>query len=219
MLQANPGLTPNLVKSILMYSAQIMEGPDLFEQGAGMLNAEGAVRLSKSVYRYAYALPAGSTLASLGLPSPQSTIAGETCLWSQSLIWGMGMLRGEAMLATQQLAYAQSLIWGIGRLDSWGLGVTYYDGLYSDSYVLFGQSNQWNYVTWNAGSPQSSGLIWTDRLYASGLIWSNQVISNDFFSVGPTSLIWGINGYGGYDMGLIWGLQDSGLIWGISNVW
>ncbi len=209
MMQANPGLTPNLVKSILMYSAQIMDGPDLFEQGAGMLNVEGAVRLSKSISRYAYALPAGSTLASLGLPSPQSTIAGETCVWSQSLIWGIGMLQGDAMLTTQQLAYAQSLIWGINRLDSWGLGVTYYNGLYADSYVAFGKNNQWNYVTWTSGTPTSSGLIWSDCLYASGLIWSNQVISNDFFSVGPTSLIWGINGYGGYDMGLIWGIADG----------
>ncbi len=219
MVQANPGLTPNQVKAILMYSAQIMDGADLFEQGAGMLNIDGAVRLSKSLSRYAYALPVGSPLATAGLPSPQSVIAGETCLWSQSLIWGGGMLRGDAALTTQQLAYAQSLIWGIGRLDSWGLGVTYYDGLYSDSYVVFGKNNQWNYVTWNAGTPTSSGLIWSDRLSASGLIWSNQLISNDFFDVGSTSLIWGINGYGGYDMGLIWGLQDSGLIWGISDGW
>ncbi len=219
MAQANPGLTPNQVKAILMYSAQIMDGPDLFEQGAGMLNVDGAVRLSKAMSRYAYALPAGATLIPAGLPTPQSIIAGETCLWGQSLIWGGGMFRGDAALTTQQLAYAQSLIWGIGRFDSWGLGVTYYNGLYSDSYVVFGKNNEWNYVTWNTGTPTSSGLIWTDRLYGSGLIWGNQVISNDFFDIGPTSLIWGIRGYGGYDMGLIWNLQDSGLIWGNADAW
>src|SRR2546427_3347589 len=136
MMQANPSLTPNQVKAILMYSAQIMDRPDLFEQGAGMLNIEGAVRLAKSVNRFANALPAGANLTSLGaLPAPtQTTVAGETFTWSQSLIWGIGMLRGEAVLTTQQTAYAQSLIWGIGRCDSWGLGVTYYDGLFSDSY-------------------------------------------------------------------------------------
>ncbi len=219
MEQANPGLTPNQVKAILMYSAQIMDGPDLFEQGAGMLNVDGAVRLATATKRYSYALPVGSTLVPGGLPTPQSIIAGETCLWSQSLIWGGGMLRGEAALTTQQLAYAQSLIWGIARFDSWGLGVTYYDGLYSDSYVVFGKNNQWNYVTWNTGVPTSSGLIWTDRLCGSGLIWGNQLISNDFFNVGPTSLIWGTAGYGGYDMGLIWSLRDSGLIWGNANAW
>ena len=219
MMQANPGLTPNQVKAILMYSAQIMDGPDLFEQGAGLLNAEGAVRLARGVSRYGYSLPVGAALYAGLLPSPESVIAGETCVWGQSLIWGGGMLRGEGILTTQQLAYSQSLIWGIGRLDSWGLGVSYYDGLYSDSYVVFGKNNQWNYVTWNAGTPTSSGLIWNDRLYGSGLIWGNQIISNDFFNVGPTSLIWGINGYGGYNTSLIWGLKDSGLIWGIAGGW
>ena len=221
MMQANPSLTPNQVKAILMYSAQIMDGPDMFEQGAGMLNIEGAVRLAKSVNRFANALTIGANLMSLGaLPAPaQTTVAGETFAWSQSLIWGRGMLSGEAILTTQQLAYAQSLIWGIGRFDSWGLGVTYYDGLFSDSDVVFGKDNQWNYVSWTAGTPQSSGLIWSDRLYGSGLIWANQLISNDFFDVSSTSLIWGIRGYGGFDMGLIWGLQDAGLIWGIANAW
>ena len=217
--QANPGLTPNQVKSILMYSAQIMDGPDLLEQGSGMLNIDGAVRLAKSLSPASGVLPDGSLLAAAGLPNPSSVIAGETCVWSQGLIWGGGMLRGTAILTTQQSAYAQSLIWGIGRLDSWGLGVTYYDGLFSDSYVVFGKNNQWNYVTWDSGTATSSGLIWTNRLSGSGLIWSNQVISNDFFDVSPTGLIWGINGYGGYNSSLIWSLRDSGLIWGIAGGW
>jgi serine protease AprX len=220
MLQANPGLTPSQVKAILMYSAQIMDGPDLFEQGAGMLNVEGAVRLAKSMSRIAYAVPVGATLLPYGaLPGqPQSTVAGETFAWCQSLIWGRGMLRGEAILTTQQGVYAQSLIWGIGRVG-WGVGVTYYDGLFDDSYVAFGKSNQWSYVTWNSGTPLASGLIWSERLYASGVVWQNQLISSDFFDVSSTSLIWGYRGYGGFDTGLIWGLRDAGLIWGLNNAW
>jgi len=209
-------LTPNLVKSILMYSAQIMEGPDLFEQGSGMLNVEGAVRLSRSLSRTAYALPVGSALTLLGLPTAQSTIAGQTCTWNQSLIWGRGMLSGEAVLTAKQEAYSQSLIWGIGRLDAWGLGVTFYDGLYTDTDVVFGNNGQWSYVTWDSGTSQASGLIWSNRLYASGLIWSNRLISNDFFDASSTSLIWG---YRGNDCGLIWGLRDAGLIWGLNNAW
>ena len=218
MLQANPGLTPNLVKSILMYSAQIMNGPDLFEQGSGMLNVDGAVRLARSLSKYAYAVPVGQKLNVYGLPSAQTTIAGETFAWSQGLIWGFGGLRGDAMFTVQQGAYAQSLIWGSpNRLDAWGMGVTYYDGLFASDYVVFGGNGQWNYVTWGSGSPLASGLIWTERLYASGLIWNNRVISNDFFNISSTSLIWGVKGYGGFDMGLIWGLKDAGLIWGLFN--
>jgi subtilisin family serine protease len=40
MLQANPNLTPNLVKATLMYTAQQMNGYNSFEQGAGLLNID-----------------------------------------------------------------------------------------------------------------------------------------------------------------------------------
>ena len=83
-------------------------------------------------------------------------------------------------------------------------------------YLQAGGLKTW-YDSWGSGSPQASGLIWTERLYASGLIWNNRLISNDFFDISSTSLIWGVRGYGGFDSGLIWGLKDAGLIWGLTN--
>ena len=47
MLQANPKLTPNMVKMILMYTAQPIAGFNHLEQGAGQVNIEGAVRFAK----------------------------------------------------------------------------------------------------------------------------------------------------------------------------
>src|SRR6185369_12182261 len=49
LLQANPKLTPNLVKMILMYTAQPLAGYNMLEQGAGELNLEGAIRLARLV--------------------------------------------------------------------------------------------------------------------------------------------------------------------------
>ncbi len=49
ILQANPSLTPNLVKAILMYTAQPLKGYSMFEQGAGLLNVAGAVQLAKLI--------------------------------------------------------------------------------------------------------------------------------------------------------------------------
>jgi len=220
MLQANPSLTPNQIKAILMYTAQIMNGPSLFEQGAGLLNIDGAVRVAAVICSKAATAAVGQKLVTgQGLPAPQSFIAGETVAWSQSLVWGFGALRGQAVLTTQQTAYTQSLIWGIGRYDAWGEGFTYYDYLFTNNYEAFGKNSQWNYVTWSPGTPQPSGLIWSDSVSGSGDVWQNQVISNDFFNVGPSSLIWGFNGYGGYDAGLIWGIYNSGLIWGNADGW
>ena len=47
MLQANPNLTPNLIKAILQYTAQEYPGYNTLRQGAGFLNTLGAVRLAK----------------------------------------------------------------------------------------------------------------------------------------------------------------------------
>ena len=47
MLQANPNLTPNLIKAILQYTAQEYPGYSPLRQGAGFLNTLGAVRLAK----------------------------------------------------------------------------------------------------------------------------------------------------------------------------
>ena len=49
MLQANPALTPNLVKAILQYTAESKRRYDGLTQGGGFLNARGAVELARSL--------------------------------------------------------------------------------------------------------------------------------------------------------------------------
>jgi serine protease AprX len=49
LLQANPKLTPNMIKMILMYTAQPIANFNMLEQGAGELNIEGAVHLAQLV--------------------------------------------------------------------------------------------------------------------------------------------------------------------------
>ena len=49
MLQANPGLTPPLIKAILQYCALPLPGASLLQQGAGMINVEGAIRLARAL--------------------------------------------------------------------------------------------------------------------------------------------------------------------------
>ena len=47
LLQVNPNLTPGMIKMILQYTADPIAGANTFEQGAGELNLEGAVRLGE----------------------------------------------------------------------------------------------------------------------------------------------------------------------------
>src|SRR5206468_6279485 len=47
MLQANPNLTPNAVKALLQYKAQVYPGYNPLTEGAGFLDTLGAVRLAR----------------------------------------------------------------------------------------------------------------------------------------------------------------------------
>jgi hypothetical protein len=47
MLQTTPGLTPPLIKAILQYTAQPLPNANLLQQGAGLLNVDGAIQLAR----------------------------------------------------------------------------------------------------------------------------------------------------------------------------
>ena len=49
LFQANPSLTPGLVKTILQHTAEAHADYDTFTQGAGFLDARAAVTLAQSI--------------------------------------------------------------------------------------------------------------------------------------------------------------------------
>jgi hypothetical protein len=111
MLQANPTLTPNLVKTLLMYTAQQLPGANLLEQGAGELNVEGAVRVAKLVRRDLSALtPLGAPLLTSAPPAPQTTIAGETFNWSQGIVIRQGYATGIELILKYQKIYGLGVL-------------------------------------------------------------------------------------------------------------
>jgi len=106
MLQANPTLTPNAVKAILQYTAERHGGVDPLTQGAGFLNALGAVQLSQ------YWL------------SPSADNYPDDSSWSKTLIWGNQLVRGGRLTA-DATAWGTDVIWGsqetpAGQSVEWG---------------------------------------------------------------------------------------------------
>ncbi|HEX8096388.1 MAG TPA: S8 family serine peptidase, partial [Pyrinomonadaceae bacterium] len=75
VLQANPKLTPNMVKMALTYTAQPLPGFNTFEQGAGEVNIEGAVRLAKAIRTDLTSNTAlgAQMLTTTAPPAPQTT--------------------------------------------------------------------------------------------------------------------------------------------------
>jgi subtilisin family serine protease len=110
LLQANPTLTPNLVKAILMYTAQPLAGFNTLEQGAGELNIDGAVRIARIIQNPLQALTNGQAMLTSALPAQSSTICGQTFPWSQAVITNWSFLYGSPLMSDWQGMYAQGVL-------------------------------------------------------------------------------------------------------------
>jgi serine protease AprX len=94
MIHANPELTPNAVKAILQYTAEVRDGYDSLSQGAGLLNARGAVELARA---FAGEGP---------VDAPADPIR-----WSRHIIWGNASL-DLTELNPQANAWRLGVMWG-----------------------------------------------------------------------------------------------------------
>jgi len=95
MLEANPDLTPNLVKAILQYTAERRPRYELAAQGAGFLNARGAVQLASALHD-------GVSLSSGDKDAP---------VWSRQILWGKKRVRGGVISASAN-AWRAEVVWG-----------------------------------------------------------------------------------------------------------
>jgi serine protease AprX len=92
MLEANPDLTPNLVKGILQYTAERRPRYEASAQGGGFLNPRGAVQLAVQL---------------AGKPAPSA----DPTRWSRQLVWGQTRVRGGAITADAN-AWGLGVVWG-----------------------------------------------------------------------------------------------------------
>jgi serine protease AprX len=179
LLQANPTLTPNLVKAILMYSAQPIKGANTLEQGAGLLNIDGAIRITLLVKKI---LPTtnGTALLSAALPSTQSsTIAGQTCYWGKGVITNYGFLYGDNLMNLWQGMYGVGIILGDGTSFANGT-LTRSSSLTSGTMNLFSGAITSNGIILGDGIVFADGQILGDgtRL-AQGIILGDGVVFSD----------------------------------------
>jgi serine protease AprX len=187
MLQANPALTPNQVKAILQYTAQAYPGYDALTQGAGFLNAKGAVELAQLF----------TTLASGPIPiSPE---------WSGRIIWGNRLVQG-GRLTTDANAWSPSVTWGAlttsaGENIQWGVACSAVAcDLGGGTWDQWGVTSTSENVVWGSlcGGDDCQGL-WT----AATVFGTND----------SDTVVWGTDDTDT----VVWGLDDEDtVVWGLS---
>ena len=162
-------LSPNALKAILQYTAAPLDGVDQLTQGAGSLNAAGAIALARSINptraRNSWWLRSGVS-ATTGLSG------GETLSWSQRVLWGETELEGDLVYVNEP-AWAQAIVWG--NTIVWG------NAIVSGNAIVWGNTIVWgNAIVWgNSVLGLSSG---------GGVLYGNEA---DWYSVAPDAIVWG----------------------------
>ena len=197
MLQANPSLTPNLIKAILQYTAQVYPGYKPLEQGAGFLNSLGAVQLARF---YAWH-PPGARFPVQGI-------------WSKHIIWGNHMLSG-GYINPKGNAWSTSVVWGWAKTmeDSgdnivWG---TECDGN-CDNIVWGTADDSGDNIVWGtAVSDLGDNIVWgtDDGGGGDNIVWGTDDGDN---------IVWGTDCGGGDCDNIVWGTEDSdNIVWGTAD--
>jgi serine protease AprX len=160
MLQANPSLTPNAVKAILQFTSQASAAYDPLTQGAGFLNAYGAIALARAFAD-----------RDAGALDPSS--------WSRRLVWGNRLISG-ARLAPQSNAWRADVTWGAtstpdgqriewsgqSRNAVWGAacGGSDCQGSWTVEGASAGESVVW-------GTADSESVVWGTAASDESVVW------------------------------------------------
>ena len=163
MLHANPSLTPNMVKAMLQYTAQVYTQYDYLTQGAGFLNARGAVVLAE-YFR-------------TGKPGARyPKMKG----WSRHIFWGNRRVSG-GVLTPNGTAWANNIVWGDASTPSgknivWGDNCTDSgcDNIVWGNNIVWGQHGEDNIVWGNAEGIDN--IVWGQS--DDNIVWGNTADDN-----------------------------------------
>ncbi len=199
MLQANPNLKPNLVKAILQYTAQTRHY-DALTQGAGFLNAQGAVELA----RYFKSPQAGQHY-------PHSW------MWSRQVIWGNHRIKG-GVLKPAANAWASNTVWGT-LADDQGENIVWGTLCADDcENIVWGTAaDELENIVWGTVD-DGENIVWGTADDGENIVWGTADLENIVWgtSCGGDScenIVWGT----AMDLeNIVWGTMDDGenIVWG-----
>jgi subtilisin family serine protease len=197
MLQANPALTPNAVKAILQYTSGIYPSYDPLTEGAGFLNAKGAVELA----RY--------------LTAPATESYPDSTGWGKQLIWGNRLVTGSRLAAGAN-AWSTAVTWGAkttpaGAAIWWGDGGKWRIDKGPVHNVVWGTicggadcASPWTIDTVTAASGGET-VVWGTTDGGETVVWGT--------TDGGETVVWGTTGDGET---VVWGTTADGetVVWG-----
>jgi len=213
MLQANPNLTPNLIKAILEFTAISKPGVSPLRQGAGFMNVSHAVMLA--------------SLA--GQPGTTQFTVPST--WSRHILWGNHMLSG-GVLNPKANAWRLGVEWGWARTNAtdgdnivWGTmsdGDNIVWGTAQDGdNIVWGTAQDGDNIVWGTdcggddcdnvvwGTHDGDNIVWGTAQDGDNIVWGTAQDGDN--------IVWGTAQDGD---NIVWGTAQDGdnIVWGTANV-
>jgi serine protease AprX len=246
MLEANPALTPNLIKAILQYTAHTQVGISPLTQGAGFVNVDGALMLAAAYATLPQATsqpnPAATGVTAIGaLPIPSD--------WSQTIIWGNQLLTGGVInpygnawtpgvewgWAQTQMASGDNVVWGTlcaGSCGSivWGTADTGDNvvwGTAATSNIVWGTAANAN-IVWGTAAPSANivwgtaaaaNIVWGTAVNGGNIVWGTAAAGNIVWgTAAAANIVWGTD-CSGADCNAVWGaMGPDNIVWGTAAV-
>jgi serine protease AprX len=217
MLQANPNLTPNLIKGIIQYTAQTYHY-DALTQGAGFLNTKGAVDLARFLK---------NPQVGQKYPSNRS--------WSKTILWGNVKVR-RGVIKPAGSAWAVSTIWGAAAdMDGdnivwgtacatpacdtvvWGTAAMDADNIVWGTFDAEGDNIVWG--TAHAGDGEMDNIVWGTACLdgkCDNVVWGSECAGANC-----EEIVWGASVSEGELDNIVWGtmsMEADNIVWGTSGV-
>ncbi len=188
LLQAQPKLTPDQVKAILMYTANKNTFPatssvtdpasgtvykaiyDVFTIGAGYLDIGNALKVATSK---GFKVPAGTAMSPVATynagTGATTLVTDQTVLWGATILWGASNVYG-ANAFTPEVG-SSTILWGAtalagandpaGFTELWGSTILWGASTPEAATILWGADNPSSTtILWGASGPSSSTILW-----------------------------------------------------------
>jgi serine protease AprX len=210
MIQANPKLTPNLVKAIIEYTAQDY-GYDALTEGAGFLNTKGAVDLARFYYT-----------ARSGQMVPYNKV------WSRTILWANHKLK-KGVIKPQGSAYALSTVWG-SAVNTEGDNIVWGTNCKSslcDNVIWGAAAMEADNIVWGTFAKEGDNIVWGTAREADNIVWGtsreadNIVWGTECGGADCDNIVWGTSLASELD-NIVWGtasaLEADNIVWGTSGV-
>jgi serine protease AprX len=157
-------MSANLVKGILQYSAITIDGADYLTQGAGQVNAAGAIALGRAIDT---SRPVGSTW--LSNVTPFSEIGGASYSWARHVIYGETVLSGN-LLSANNIVWSSNIVWGSALAEGdnivWGTAWREADNIVWGTNVIWGTNIVWgtmielDNIVWGTAFRELDNIVW-----------------------------------------------------------